>query len=451
MAEASIANPVAYAAAPAKPWYKILYVQVLVAIVLGVIVGWLFPDVGKNDWIKALGDGFVKLIRMVIAPIIFCTVVSGIAHITEVKKVGRVAVKALVYFEVVSTFALALGLIVANVLQPGSGFSGKTDAAAVAGFAKQAGEMKSVDFVLHIIPKTFTDAFTNGGDLLQVLLLALLTGLALMSMGEAAQPVLRVFEALSKAFFKMISMVMKLAPLGAGGAMAFTVGKYGVHSLTPMLKLMGSFYLTCLLFVLIVLGLIARMAGFNILLFLRYVRDELLVVLGTSSSEAALPQLMLKLERLGCSRQVVGLVIPIGYSFNLDGTNIYLTMAALFVAQALNVDLTLSQQLAILAVAMLTSKGASGVTGAGFITLAATLMVVPSVPVAGLALILGIDRFMSEARAMTNIIGNGVATIVIARWEGALDRGCLDAELAAGPALLPGEPPVEDRLAGERA
>ena len=424
----------------------------LCAIICGALLGYFWPAAGVA--LKPLGDGFIALIKMLIAPVIFLTVVLGIANGAHAKQVGRVALKAIVYFEVVSTFSLVIGLTVINVLKPGQGFNvnpATLDAGAVAKYAEQAKEQSAVDFVLHIIPKTFTDAFTNGGDLLQVLLLALLTGLALMSMGEAAQPVLRVFEALSKAFFKMISMVMKLAPLGAGGAMAFTVGKYGVHSLTPMLKLMGSFYLTCLLFVLIVLGLIARMAGFNILLFLRYVRDELLVVLGTSSSEAALPQLMLKLERLGCSRQVVGLVIPIGYSFNLDGTNIYLTMAALFVAQALNVDLTLSQQLAILAVAMLTSKGASGVTGAGFITLAATLMVVPSVPVAGLALILGIDRFMSEARAMTNIIGNGVATIVIARWEGALDRGCLDAELAAGPALLPGEPPVEDRLAGERA
>jgi aerobic C4-dicarboxylate transport protein len=414
------------------------YLVVLCAIVCGALLGYFWPAAGIA--LKPLGDGFIALIKMLIAPVIFLTVVLGIANGAQARQVGRVALKAIVYFEVVSTFSLAIGLTVINVLKPGQGFNvnpATLDAGAVAKYAEQAKEQSAVEFLLHIIPKTFTDAFTGGGDLLQVLLLALLTGLALMAMGEAAQPVLRVFESLSKAFFKMIGMVMKLAPLGAGGAMAFTVGKYGVHSLTPLLKLMGSFYLTCLLFVLIVLGLIARMAGFNILLFLRYVRDELLVVLGTSSSEAALPQLMLKLERLGCSRQVVGLVIPIGYSFNLDGTNIYLTMAALFVAQALNVDLTLSQQLAILAVAMLTSKGASGVTGAGFITLAATLMVVPTVPVAGLALILGIDRFMSEARALTNIIGNGVATIVVARWEGALDRGCLDAELAAGPAMLP--------------
>jgi aerobic C4-dicarboxylate transport protein len=415
------------------------YLVVLCAIVCGALIGYFWPAAGIA--LKPFGDGFIALIKMLIAPVIFLTVVLGIANGAQAKQVGRVALKAIVYFEVVSTFSLVIGLTVINVLKPGQGFNvnpASLDAGAVAKYAEQAKEQSAVEFLLHIIPKTFTEAFTSGGDLLQVLLLALLTGLALMAMGEAAQPVLRVFEALSKAFFKMIGMVMKLAPLGAGGAMAFTVGKYGVHSLTPLLKLMGSFYLTCLLFVLIVLGLIARTAGFNILRFLRYVRDELLVVLGTSSSEAALPQLMLKLERLGCSRQVVGLVIPIGYSFNLDGTNIYLTMAALFVAQALNVDLTLPQQLAILAVAMLTSKGASGVTGAGFITLAATLMVVPSVPVAGLALILGIDRFMSEARALTNIIGNGVATIVVARGESALDLERLDAELAAGPTMRRG-------------
>jgi aerobic C4-dicarboxylate transport protein len=420
------------------------YLVVLCAIVCGVLIGYFWPAAGVA--LKPLGDGFIALIKMLIAPVIFLTVVLGMASGAHAKQVGRVALKAIVYFEVISTFSLIIGLVIVNVLKPGHGFNvdpATLDAGAVAKYAEQAKEQSAVEFLLHIIPKTFTDAFTNGGDLLQVLLLAVLTGFALMSMGEAAQPVLRVFEALSKAFFKMIGMVMMLAPIGAGSAMAFTVGKYGVHSLAPLLKLMGSFYLTCLLFVLIVLGLVARMTGFRILLFLRYIRDELLIVLGTSSSEVALPPLMLKLERLGCPRQVVGLVIPIGYSFNLDGTNIYLTMAALFVAQALNIDLTLPQQLAILAVAMLTSKGASGVTGAGFITLAATLMVVPSVPVAGLALILGVDRFMSEARALTNIIGNGVATIVIARWEGALDRPRLDAELAAGSQpILRGEPPA---------
>lgn len=424
----------------------------LCAIVCGGLLGFFWPAAGVA--LKPFGDGFIALIKMLIAPVIFLTVVLGIANGSHASQVGRVALKAIAYFELVSTFSLIIGLTVINVLKPGTGFNvnpATLDAAAVAKYAQQAKDQSAVEFVLHIIPKTFTDAFTGGGDLLQVLLLALLTGLALMYMGEAAQPVLRVFEGLSKAFFKMIGLVMRLAPIGAGSAMAFTVGKYGVQSLAPLLKLMGSFYLTCLLFVLIVLGLIARMAGFSILQFLRYIRDELLVVLGTSSSEAALPMLMLKLEQLGCSRQVVGLVIPLGYSFNLDGTNIYLTMAALFVAQALNIDLTLPQQLAILAVAMLTSKGASGVTGAGFITLAATLMVVPSVPVAGLALILGVDRFMSEARAVTNIIGNGVATIVIARWEGALDRGRLGAELAArSRTMLPGEPPAGGRLESGR-
>jgi aerobic C4-dicarboxylate transport protein len=406
---------------------------VLCAILSGILLGYLWPAGGVA--LKPLGDGFIALIKMLIAPVIFLSVVLGIAGGSHAKQVGRIALKSVAYFEAVSTFSLVIGLLVVNILKPGSGFNvnpASLDAGTVAKYAQQAQEQSVVEFLLHIIPQTFTDAFTNGGDLLQVLLLAILMGLALMSIGAAAQPVLRVFAVLSNAFFKMIGMVMKLAPIGAGGAMAFTVGKYGVHSLAPLLKLMGSFYLTCVLFVLVVLGGIARLSGFRILPFLRYIRDELLVVLGTSSSEAALPPLMLKLERLGCSRQVVGLTIPIGYSFNLDGTNIYLTMAALFVAQALNIDLTLSQQLGILVVAMLTSKGASGVTGAGFITLAATLMVVPSVPVAGLALILGADRFMSEARALTNIIGNGVATIVIARWEGALDRPRLEAELAAG-------------------
>ena len=423
----------AHGIVPIKTSASRFYLLVLCALACGVLLGCVWPAGAVA--LKPLGDGFIALIKMLIAPVIFLTVVLGIATGAHARQVGRVALKAVVYFEVLSTFSLVIGLLVVNVFKPGHGFDvdpATLDASAVAGYAQQAREQSSVAFLLHIIPKTFTDAFTGGGDLLQVLLLAILMGLALLSLGEVAQPVVRVLEALSKAFFKMIGMVMKLAPIGAGSALAFTVGKYGVHSLAPLLKLMGSFYLTCLLFVLIVLGAVSRMAGFSLLQFLRYIRDELLIVLGTSSSEAALPPVMQKLEQLGCSRQVVGLVIPLGYSFNLDGTNIYLTLAALFVAQALNIDLTLSQQLAILLVAMLTSKGASGVTGAGFITLAATLMVVPSVPVAGLALILGIDRFMSEARALTNIIGNGVATIVIARWDGVLDRPRLAAELAAG-------------------
>jgi aerobic C4-dicarboxylate transport protein len=410
------------------------YLWVLGAIVLGGAIGHFFPAIGVA--LKPLGDGFIALIKMLIAPIIFLSVVLGIAGVSDVKKVGRVGVKAILYFEVVSSLALLIGLVVVNTLKPGSGFNADPatlDAEAVAKYASAAKEQSTVDFLLHIIPKTFTDAFTGNGDLLQVLLLAVLFGFALLHLGKLGEQVVDVFEAVSKVFFGMMAMIMKLVPIGAGAAMAFTIGKYGVDALGPLARLMGSFYLTCALFVLIVLGTIARLCGFSILRFIRYIRDELLLVLGTSSSESALVPLMRKLERLGCSKPVVGLVIPSGYSFNLDGTNIYLTMAAIFVAQALNVDLTLTQEITLLAVAMLTSKGASGVTGAGFITLAATLAVVPSVPVAGLALILGIDRFMSEARALTNLIGNGVATIVVARWENELDHDTLQRELLNPP------------------
>ena len=337
MAEAS-------AAAPAKPWYKILYIQVLLAILLGAILGWLFPDFGKNDWVKALGDGFVKLIRMVIAPIIFCTVVSGIAHISEVKKIGRVAVKALVYFEVVSTFALFLGLIVANVLHPGAGFSGKTDASAVAGFAKQASEMKSVDFVLHIIPDSAVGGFA-AGDILQVLLFSVLFGFALMALGERGHTLRSTIDDFAHAIFGVIAIVVKAAPIGAFGAMAYTVGRFGPQALGNLAGLIATFYLTSIIFVVVVLGTIARIAGFSIFKFVGYIKDELLIVLGTSSSESVLPQLMEKLERLGCSKPVVGLVVPTGYSFNLDGTNIYMTLATLFIAQALNVSLTWGEQL----------------------------------------------------------------------------------------------------------
>jgi aerobic C4-dicarboxylate transport protein len=412
---------------------KHLYLWVIAAIVLGGTIGHFAPGTGVA--LKPLGDAFIGLIKMLIGPVIFLTVVLGIAGAADVKKVGRVGVKSLLYFELISTFALVIGLLVVNLLKPGAGFNvdPKTlDANAVAAYAKQAQSQTTVDFLLHIIPKTFSDAFAGGGDLLQVLLVAVLFGIALSRLGKAGAPVLELFESISKAFFGMVALVMKLAPIGAGGAMAFTIGKYGIGSLGPLLKLMGSFYLTCALFVVLVLGTVARLTGFSIFRFIRYVREELLLVLGTSSSESALVPLMQKLERLGCSRSVVGLVVPSGYSFNLDGTNIYMTMAAIFVAQALNVDLSLTQELTLLAVAMLTSKGASGVTGAGFITLAATLAVVPSVPVAGLALILGIDRFMSEARALTNMIGNGVASIVVARWENELDRGKLQQELAGG-------------------
>ena len=409
-----------------------LYFWVLIAILVGGTIGFLSPaDAVK---LKPLGDGFISLVKMLISPVIFCTVVLGIAGAGDMKKVGRVGGKALLYFEVVSTFALAIGLVVMNVLRPGDGFNVDPStlyAKAVATYAKAAGEQSSIDFILHIIPKTFTDAFTGSGDLLQVLLVAVLFGYAMVHMGKAGQAVHLFIEDASHIFFAMMNAIMKLAPLGAGGAMAFTIGKYGVGALAPLAKLMGSFYLTCGLFVVVVLGSIALLVGFNIFRFIFYVKDELLTVLGTSSSESALVPLMRKLEALGCSKSVVGLVVPSGYSFNLDGTNIYLTMAALFVAQALNIELTLTQQLTMLGVAMLTSKGASGVTGAGFITLAATLAVVPTIPVAGLALILGIDRFMSEARALTNFIGNGVATVVVSHWEKELDREAMNAALAS--------------------
>ena len=409
------------AAPEKKPFYRILYVQVLAAIVVGAIVGWLFPEFAKNDWIKAMGDGFVKLIKMLIAPIIFCTVVSGIAHISEVKKVGRVAVKALIYFEVVSTFALALGLIVANVLHPGAGFQGQSNAAAVAGFAKQASEMKSIDFVLHIIPDTVVGAFAQG-EILQVLLFAILFGFALMTLGERGHTIRSFIDDVAHAIFGVIAIVVKVAPIGAFGAMAFTIGRFGPQALGNLAGLIATFYLTSFIFVAVVLGIIARIAGFSIFRFLRYIKDELLIVLGTSSSESALPQMMEKLERLGCSKPVVGLVVPTGYSFNLDGTNIYMTLATLFIAQAMNIDLSFGEQLTILIVAMLTSKGASGITGAGFITLAGTLAAVRPELVPGMAIVLGIDKFMSECRALTNLCGNGVACVVVAWWEGELDR-----------------------------
>ena len=418
----------ASAPTPHKSWYKILYVQVLLAIVLGAILGWLFPAFGQNEWVKALGDGFVKLIRMVIAPIIFCTVVSGIAHISEVRKVGRVAIKALVYFEIVSTFALVLGLIVANVLQPGAGFSGQSNASAVASFAKQASEMKASDFVLHIIPDSAVGAFA-AGDILQVLLFSVLFGFALMALGERGHGLRSIIDDFVATVFGIIAIVVKAAPVGAFGAMAYTIGRYGPTALGNLAGLIAVFYLTSIVFVVGILGIIAKIAGFSIFKYLGYIKDELLIVLGTSSSESALPQLMEKMERLGCSKPVVGLVVPTGYSFNLDGTNIYMTLATLFIAQALNVPLTFGEEMIILVVAMLTSKGASGVTGAGFITLAATLASVRPELVPGMAIVLGIDKFMSECRALTNLSGNGVACIVVAWWEGELDRKKLTAAL----------------------
>ena len=404
-----------------KPFYKVLYVQVLFAIACGVLLGYFEPKLGVD--LKPLGDGFIKLVKMIIAPVIFCTVVHGIAGMQDMKKVGRVGGKALLYFELVSTLALVIGLLVANIAKPGAGFNADLstlDTKAIDGFTAKAHAQSTVDFILNIIPNTFIDAFAKG-DILQVLLIAILFGFSLAAMGEKGKPVFDFVEQVSHVLFGIVNSVMKLAPLGAFGAMAFTIGKYGVGSLVPMAKLMGAFYLTCGLFIFVVLGAIARYTGFSIVKFIKYIREELLIVLGTSSSESALPKLMNKLEKMGCSRSVVGLVVPTGYSFNLDGTNIYMTMAALFIAQATNTELTLMQELTIVGVAMLTSKGASGITGAGFITLASTLAVVPSIPIAGMALILGIDRFMSEARALTNIIGNAVATVVVSRSENELD------------------------------
>jgi aerobic C4-dicarboxylate transport protein len=426
---ASTTIPAPASISPRKRFYRLLYVQVLIAIVLGAIVGWLFPAFATNDWIKALGDGFVKLIKMVIAPIIFCTVVSGIAHIQDAKKVGRVGVKALVYFEVVSTFALAIGLIVGNLVKPGQGFNGKSDAVAVKTYVDQASAQKSVDFVLNIIPDSVVGAFARG-DILQVLLFAILFGFALMFLGERGKVVRSLIDDVAHGVFGVIAIIMKAAPFGAFGAMAYTVGKFGPQALGNLVGLIATFYLTAILFVVVVLGIVARIAGFSIFRFLAYIKDELLIVLGTSSSESALPQLMEKLERLGCSKSVVGLVVPTGYSFNLDGTNIYMTLATLFIGQALGFDLTLGQQFTILIVAMLTSKGASGITGAGFITLAATLAVVDPRLVPGMAIVLGIDKFMSECRALTNIIGNGIAAVVVSWSENELDREKLDRGLS---------------------
>ena len=417
------------ATAGRKPFYKLLYAQVLIAILLGFLFGWLAPDVAQSEWVKALGDGFVKLIKMVIAPIIFCTVASGIAHIDDARKVGRVGVKALVYFEIVSTLALAIGLLIGNVARPGAGFSGgAADVGAVSDYATRASHQSAVEFILNLIPDSVVGAFARG-DILQVLLFAVMFGFALMALGERGRSVRTLVDDLGHAFFGVIAVIMKAAPIGAFGAMAYTIGKYGPEAIGNLAGLILTFYATSALFILLVLGLIAWGAGFRIWQFIAYIRDEILIVLGTSSSESALPQLMEKLERLGCSKSVVGLVVPTGYSFNLDGTNIYLTLATLFVAQALGVELSLPEQLAILGVAMLTSKGASGVTGAGFVTLAATLAVVKPELVPGMAIVLGIDKFMSECRAVTNFIGNGVATIVVSAWEGELDRSALAAGL----------------------
>ena len=429
-----------------KPFYRILYVQVIAAIIAGVVLGHFSSALAVD--MKPFGDAFIKLVKMVIGPIIFCTVVTGIAGMQDMKKVGRVGGKALLYFEVISTFALVLGLIATHVLKPGAGFNvdvHSLDGKAVASYAAKAHGQSAVDFFMHIIPSTITDAFAQG-EILQILLVALLFGSVLASIGERGKPVTEFIESVSQVLFGIVRIVTKLAPIGAFGAMAFTIGKYGVGSLLPLMKLIGTFYLTSIVFVLVVLGTVARLVGFNIVRFVAYIKEEMLIVLGTSSSEAALPQLMGKLENLGCSRSVVGLVVPTGYSFNLDGTNIYMTMAVLFIAQATNTDLTLMQQLTLIAVAMLTSKGASGVTGAGFITLAATLAVVPTIPLSGMVLILGIDRFMSECRALTNIVGNGVAAVVVSAWEKELDRSKLRAALGRGGRSIEGE--AETKAAG---
>ena len=405
-----------------KPWYRILYVQVLLAISLGIAVGHFWPATAVE--MKPLGDGFIKLIKMVIALVIFCTVVSGISGMENMKKVGRVGGKALLYFEAVSTLALLIGLVVATLVKPGAGFNADPatlDAKAVAAYAGKAKEQTVVEFVLNIIPNTIVDAFARG-DILPVVLISVLFGYVLSRLGERGKPVRDLIDAGTGLIFGTTNVLMRLAPIGAFGAMAFTVGRFGVGSLGPLAKLVGTFYLTSAIFVFGVLGIIAWWAGFSIFKFLRYIREEILIVLGTSSSDPALPGLMEKLERLGCSKPVVGLVVPTGYVFNTDGSSIYMTLAALFVAQATNTDLTLMQELAIFGVAMLTSKGASGVTGASFIALVGTLAVVPTIPVAGMALILGIDRFMSEARAVVNMIGNGVAAVVMAKWEGELDH-----------------------------
>ncbi len=413
-----------------KPLYATLWFQVLVAMALAVLLGYLSP--AKAVAMKPLGDAFIRLITMVITLIIFCTVVSGIAGMRDMRKVGRVGGKALLYFEIVSTLALLVGLVVGNLVHTGQGFNANPatlDAHEVAAYAGQAKAQNLSDFLMHIIPNTIVDAFAKG-DILEVLLVALLFGFALSAVGARGKPLADAIEALAHTVFKIVGILMRFAPIGAFGAMAFTVGRYGIASLGPLAKLILTFYITCILFVLVVMGGVARVAGFGILRFLAYIKEEILLVLATSSSETALPTLMEKLERLGCSKSLVGLVVPTGYTFNTDGTSIYMTLAALFVAQATNAHLNLAQQITILGVAILTSKGASGVQGAAFIALVGTLMVIPGIPVAGMALILGIDRFMSMFRALINMIGNGVATLVVARWENELDRETLQRNLA---------------------
>jgi aerobic C4-dicarboxylate transport protein len=418
-----------------RPWYSILYVQVLIAIGLGIAVGYFDPKLGVE--LKPLGDGFIALIKMMIAPVIFCTIVHGIASMGDIKKVGRIGVKTLFYFEAVSTLALGIGLLVGRVVQPGQGFNldpAALDPNAVASYVGRAKEEGIVNHLLAIIPDTFVGAFAKG-DLLEVLLVSILTGVSISQMGVLGERVAGAIDTMAKVFFGIIRLVVRAAPIGAFGAMAFTIGAQGIGALVKLGELILTFYFTSALFVLAVLGSIAYLAGFSILRFIAYIKDELLIVLGTSSSETVLPHMMQKMEHLGASKSVVGLVIPTGYSFNLDGTNIYMTLAISFLAQATNTPLTLGQELGILLIAMLTSKGASGVTGAGFVTLAATLAIVPDIPIQALAILFGIDKFMSECRALTNLIGNGVATVVISRWEGELDKAALH-EVMAHPVSL---------------
>jgi len=429
MAPTEVTRP----AAKPKPWWSHLYVQVLIAIALGVALGYFRPDLAGSDLVKALGDGFVKLIKMIIAPIIFCTVVAGIAGMESMKKVGRVGLTAIIYFEVVTTVALIVGLVLVNVLQPGVGanIDPKTiDPSKIATFTAAAHDTSTVGFLLGIIPESFVGAFAKG-DILPVLLLAVMFGFALFKLGEDGKPVLDLVDRIGKVIFGIVGIIMRAAPVGAFGAMAYVVAKFGIGSLWYPIYLLIIFYVTCILFVLIVFGAIGRWAGFSIIAFVRYIKEELLLVLGTSSSESALPRLMAKLENLGCEKSVVGLVVPTGYSFNLDGTTLYLALSAIFVAQATNTPLTWTDQLAIMAVLILSSKGAAGVTGAGFTTLVATLSVIPTIPLVGITTIQGIDKFMSECRALTNLIGNGVATIVVSKWEGALDEARMRRVLSA--------------------
>lgn len=427
-----------------QPIYKSLYFQVIVAIVIGILIGHFYPDTGKA--LKPLGDGFIKLIKMVIAPIIFCTVVSGIAGMQNMKSVGKTGGYALLYFEIVSTIALLIGLIVVNVVQPGAGMNidvSTLDASKIAAYVTAGQDQSIVGFILNVIPNTIVGAFANG-DILQVLMFSVIFGFALHRLGSYGKPVLDFIDRFAHVMFNIINMIMKLAPIGAFGAMAFTIGAYGVSSLVQLGQLMICFYITCVLFVVLVLGAICRAHGFSVFKLVRYIREELLIVLGTSSSESALPRMLIKMERLGAKKSVVGLVIPTGYSFNLDGTSIYLTMAAVFIAQATNTHMDITHQITLLLVLLLSSKGAAGVTGSGFIVLAATLSAVGHLPVAGLALILGIDRFMSEARALTNLVGNAVATVVVAKWVGELDTDKLQSELASGGSAILETRPEDD-------